>query len=157
MSEVLSELQKKKTKADKVAWLRENENAPFRNVLRLIYDESIEFLLPDTAPPWSENKFEDEAKTMLYREARRLKIFIKGGGYDDMKSIKREQLFIKLLEDIDNDDADLLANYMICKKPFKGISPKVIKEALYIVDVRLLDHIIIGGLQSYSFVQHGLI
>jgi len=34
---------------------------------------------------------------------------------------------------------------------------KVIKEALYIVDVRLLDHIIIGGLQSYSFVQHGLI
>lgn len=38
MSEVLSELPKKKTKADKVAWLRENDNVPFRNVLRLIYD-----------------------------------------------------------------------------------------------------------------------
>ena len=44
MSEVLSELPKKKTKADKVAWLRENDNVPFRNVLRLIYDESIEAL-----------------------------------------------------------------------------------------------------------------
>lgn len=129
MSEVLSELPKKKTKADKVAWLRENENAPFRNVLRLIYDESIEFLLPDTAPPWSENKFEDEAKTMLYREARRLKIFIKGGGYDDMKSIKREQLFIKLLEDIDNDDAKLLAHNMLSHTKVKGLTLPTLLEA----------------------------
>jgi len=129
MSEVLSELPKKKTKADKVAWLRENENVPFRNVLRLIYDESIEFLLPDTAPPWSENQFEDEAKTMLYREARRLKIFIKGGGYDDMKTIKREQLFIKLLEDIDNDDAKLLAHNMLSHTKVKGLTLPTLLEA----------------------------
>jgi len=129
MSEVLSELPKKKTKADKVAWLRENENVPFRNVLRLIYDESIEFLLPDTAPPWSENQFEDEAKTMLYREARRLKIFIKGGGYDDMKPIKREQLFIKLLEDIDNDDAGLLAHNMLSHTKVKGLTLPTLLEA----------------------------
>lgn len=129
MSEVLSELPKKKTKADKVAWLRENENVPFRNVLRLIYDESIEFLLPDSAPPWSENKFEDEAKTMLYREARRLKIFIKGGGYDDMKPVKREQLFIKLLEDIDNDDAKLLAHNMLSHTKVKGLTLPTLLEA----------------------------
>ena len=129
MSEVLSELQKKKTKADKVAWLRENENAPFRNVLRLIYDESIEFLLPDTAPPWKENQFEDEAKTMLYREARRLKIFIRGGGYDDMKPVKREQLFIKLLEDIDNDDAKLLAHNMLSHTKVKGLTLPTLLEA----------------------------
>ena len=129
MSEVLSELPKKKTKADKVAWLRENDNVPFRNVLRLIYDESIEFLLPDTAPPWKENQFEDEAKTMLYREARRLKIFFKGGGYDDMKPIKREQLFIKLLEDIDNDDAKLLAHNMLSHTKVKGLTLPTLLEA----------------------------
>jgi len=129
MSEVLSELPKKKTKADKVAWLRENENIPFRNVLRLIYDESIEFLLPDTAPPWKENQFEDEAKTMLYREARRLKIFIRGGGYDDMKPVKREQLFIKLLEDIDNDDANLLAHNMLSHTKVKGLTLPTLLEA----------------------------
>lgn len=129
MSEVLSELPKKKTKADKVAWLRENDNVPFRNVLRLIYDESIEFLLPDTAPPWNENKLEDEAKTMLYREARRLKIFFKGGGYDNMKPIKREQLFIKLLEDIDNDDAKLLAHNMLSHTKVKGLTLPTLLEA----------------------------
>lgn len=129
MSEVLSELPKKKTKAEKIEWLRKNENVPFRNVLRLIYDETIEFLLPDSAPPWKENKLEDEAKTMLYREARRLKIFIKGGGYDDMKPIKRESLFIKLLEDIDNEDAELLANNMLSHTRVKGLTRATLEEA----------------------------
>lgn len=129
MTEVLSELPKKKTKADKVAWLRENENVPFRNVLRLIYDETVEFLLPDSAPPWKKNEFEDEAKTMLYREARRLKIFFKGGGYDTMKPIKREELFISLLEAIDNDDAKLLANNMLSHTKVKGLTKATLEEA----------------------------
>lgn len=129
MTEVLSELPKKKTKADKVGWLRENDNIPFRNVLRLIYDDTIEFLLPDTPPPWKTNEFEDEAKTMLYREARRLKIFFKGGGYEDMKPIKREQLFIKLLEDIDNDDAKLIANNMLSHTKVKGLTKATLEEA----------------------------
>lgn len=129
MTEVLSELPKKKSKADKVAWLRKNDNVPFRNVLRLIYDESIEFLLPDTPPPWKPNEFEDEAKTMLYREARRLKIFFKGGGYDDMKPVKREQLFITLLEAIDNEDAELLANHMLSHTKVKGLTLQTLLEA----------------------------
>jgi hypothetical protein len=129
MTEVLSELPKKKTKADKVAWLRQNDNVPFRNVLRLIYDETIEFLLPDSPPPWKPNEFEDEAKTMLYRETRRLKIFFKGGGYDDMKAVKREELFISLLEAIDNEDAELLANNMISHTKVKGLTKATLEEA----------------------------
>ena len=129
MTEVLSELPKKKTKADKVAWLQANSNVPFKNVLRLIYDERIEFLLPDSPPPWKENQFEDEAKTMLYREARRLKIFFKGGGYDDMKPVKREALFIKLLEDIDNDDATLIAHNMLSHTKVKGLTRPTLEEA----------------------------
>ncbi len=65
------------------------------------------------------NEYEDEAKALLFREARRLKIFIKGGGYDELNQIKREALFISLLEDIDNDDAELLANNMIYKKVYQ--------------------------------------
>ncbi len=129
MTEVLSELPKKKTKADKVAWLRKNDNVPFRNVLRLIYDETIEFLLPDSPPPWKPNEFEDEAKTMLYRETRRLKIFFKGGGYDDMKAVKREELFISLLEAIDNEDAELLANNMLSHTKVKGLTKATLEEA----------------------------
>lgn len=129
MTEVLSELPNKKTKADKVAWLQQNDNVPFRNVLRLIYDETIEFLLPDSPPPWKPNEFEDEAKTMLYREARRLKIFFKGGGYDSMKPVKREELFISLLEAVDNEDAELLANNMLSHTKVKGLTKATLEEA----------------------------
>ena len=128
ISEVLSETAKFRSKLEKVEFLRQNDSIPLRTVLRLIYDETIEFLLPDSAPPWKRNKLTD-AHTMLYREARRLRIFVKGGGYDDIKQVKREQLFISLLEDIMNEDAELLANNMLSHKPVKGVTRKTIEEA----------------------------
>ena len=65
---------------------------------------------------------------MLFKETRRLRIFINGGGYDDLNQVKRENLFISLLEDIDNSDAELLCK-MIEKKPLKGLSHKTVVEA----------------------------
>ena len=129
ISEIIAETGKLKTSKEKVANLQKHDNFALRTVIQATYDPAIEFLIPDTPPPWNKNDYEDEAKAMLISDSRRLRIFVKGGGYDNITQIKRETLFISFLEDIDNDDADLLANYMICKKPFKGISLKVIKEA----------------------------
>lgn len=128
ISEVLNKAGELKSKKEKVEWLQKHDAVPIRTVLRLIYDNSIEFLVPDTPPPWRKNSLPD-TDTMLYREARRLRIFVKGGGYDDIKQVKRESLFISLLEDIKNEDADLLANNMISHKPVKGLTQKTIEEA----------------------------
>jgi hypothetical protein len=128
ITEILEKAGGMKAAKDKVAALREHDNAALRILLKYTYDDSIEFLVPDTPPPWNPNEYEDEAKSLLYTEARRLKIFIKGGGYDNLNQMKREQLFISLLEDVDNDDAKTLCT-MISKKPFKGLSKKVVQEA----------------------------
>jgi|TARA_B110000908_G_scaffold37711_1_gene45306 hypothetical protein len=128
ITEILTGAASKKTVAEKVDFLRSNDSTPLRVVLKYTYDNVIEFLLPNTPPPFKKNKYDDEAKALLYTEARRLKIFIKGGGYDHLKDVKREALFIGLLEDVDNDDADSLCQ-MITKKPFKGLSKKTIQEA----------------------------
>lgn len=128
ITEILEKAGGMKAAKDKVAALREHDNSALRILLKYTYDNSIEFLVPDTPPPWTPNEYEDEAKSLLYTEARRLKIFIKGGGYDNLNQVKREQLFISLLEDVDNDDAKTLCT-MISKKPFKGLSKKVIQEA----------------------------
>lgn len=128
ISEILTKTQELKKADEKVNWLRQNDNAALRIILKYTYDSSVKFLIPDTPPPWNKNEFEDEAKSLLYREARRLKIFVEGGGYDSLNQIKREQLFISLLEDVDNDDAETLCT-MITKKPFKGITKKVVVEA----------------------------
>lgn len=129
ISEIIGKAGEIKSKKDKIEWLQKNDSQPLRTVIKYTYDSTVEFLIPDTPPPWNKNEYEDEAKTLLLREARRLRIFVKGEGYDTLNQIKREQLFISLLEDIDNDDADLLANYMIAQKPFKGLTKKTIIEA----------------------------
>lgn len=128
ITEIITEAGSFSKKQDKITFLREWDNPALRIVLKYTYDSSVKFLIPDTAPPWTPNEFEDEAKSLLYREARRLRIFIEGGGYDNLNQIKREQLFISLLEDVDNDDAHTLV-HMISKKSFKGLTKKAIMEA----------------------------
>lgn len=128
ITDIINECAAHKTPKAKIEALRANSNAPLQTILSYTYDKGIEFLIPDTPPPWKPNEYEDEAKALLYTEARRLKIFIKGGGYDNLKPLKREQLFISLLEDVDNSDAHTLV-HMISKKPFKGLSRKIVMEA----------------------------
>ena len=128
ISEILAGAGAEKSTKNKVAFLQKNDNPALRTIISYTYDSNIKFLIPDSPPPWNENEYEDEAKALLYTEARRLRIFVEGGGYDNLNQIKREQLFISLLEDVDNDDAKTLVQ-MISKKPFKGLSKKVITEA----------------------------
>lgn len=126
ISEIINKLPSLKTKAEKIQWLKDNDSIPLQIILRLTYDPEIEFLVPDTAPPWKKNAYVG-VEGMLYKEARRLRIFIKGTGYDDLKQTKRETLFINLLEDINNDDAVLLTK-MIAQKPLKGLTRKLLDE-----------------------------
>lgn len=127
ISEILNKTTELKSKDEKINWLRKNESQPLRTVLRLMYDERVEFLVPNTPPPWKKNAYVG-VEGMLYKEARRLRIFVKGGGYEGLDQIKRESLFISLLEDIDNNDAELLCQ-MIAQKPIKGLTKKTIEEA----------------------------
>jgi len=129
ISEIINKAAAEKKKTDKIEVLRKNDSSALRTILRLMYDDRVKFLVPDVAPPWKKNEYEDEAKPMLFSEARRLKIFVEGGGYETLNQIKRETLFIQLLQDIDNDDADLLAHNMISQTPVKGLTRKTIEES----------------------------
>ena len=126
IAEIVNELPTLSSKSDKTEWLLKHKSIPLLQVLRLNYDPTVEFLIPNVAPPWKKNAYIG-VEGMLYNEARRLRIFVKGGGYDGLNQVKREGLFISLLEDIDNADAELLCK-MITKKPFKGLSKKVLEE-----------------------------
>ena len=127
ISEIVNKATEIDTREQKVEWLKSNDNAALRIVLNIMYNKNIKDLLPTTAPPWKKNDYVG-VEGMLYKEARRLKIFVEGGGYDNLNQVKREQLFIKLLEDIDNNDAELLVK-MIAQKPLKGLSRRAVSEA----------------------------
>ena len=128
ISEIVNKAVDLKSNQEKVKWLRDNSSVPLQTVLRYAYDkDGVEFLIPNTPPPWKKNDYVG-VEGMLYKEVRRLRIFVKGGGYDNLNQVKRENLFISLLEDIDNADAELLCK-MIAQKPIKGLPRSVIEEA----------------------------
>ena len=128
ISEIVNKAADLKSNEEKVKWLRDNSSVPLQTVLRYTYDKDTwQFLIPNTPPPWKKNNYVG-VEGMLYKEVRRLRIFVKGGGYDDLNQVKRENLFISLLEDIDNSDAELLCK-IITHKPIKGLPRSVIEEA----------------------------
>jgi hypothetical protein len=128
ISEIITKASEMKKNEDKIEYLQKNESIPLRTVLKFTYDtDRIQFLIPNVPPPWKKNGYVG-VEGMLYKEARRLGIFVKGGGYDSMNQVKREQLFISLLEDVDDKDAELLAK-MIQQKPLKGLPKSVVVAA----------------------------
>lgn len=107
------------TPEEKIAWLRLNEKPVLRYLLRLGYDETIEWLLPKGLPPFKPLTFRrgprvleirpGQAPTELLFEARRLYMFVKGAGADTAKQIKREKVFQQMLEDMEPVEVDVLA------------------------------------------------
>ena len=87
----------------------------------------LKFLIPNVRPPWKKNGYVG-IEGRLFKEIRRLGIFIDGGGYNNLTNVRREMLFIQLLEDIDDKDAELLCK-MIEQKPLAGLPKKVVDSA----------------------------
>lgn len=127
LSEIIDKAIELKTVDEKVEWFVKNNSISLRTILKIMYDDSITILLPNAAPPYKESDVVG-GEGMLYKETRRLRIFIKGGGYDDLNQVKRENLFIQLLQTVDKNDAKLLLK-MIEQKPLTGLPTSVIHKA----------------------------
>lgn len=126
--EILSEAGKAKKKADKIRILQENNSGALQDVLRGTYDDRIVWLLPQGAPPpFTPNRPETTPSNLL-KECVMLKYLVRGAGYDNMLSVKREKIFIGLLESVHPKDADVLLD-LINKRPIEGISKAIVKEA----------------------------
>jgi len=127
IAEILEEAAKMKSKQEKVDYLRQHNSLPLRNILVLMYDKSKKFNIPDTAPPYTPSEYPDN-QGALQRQARKLKYFVEGFAPEGVHRIKRETMFIEMLESVDKKDAELLIQ-MIQKKPIKGLTKATINEA----------------------------
>lgn len=128
--EIFEELPKKVKHVDKAMWLRENAALTLFYVLQLAYRDGIEWALPPGAPPFEPHKGrKGSAPSDLMRELRYMYLYIKGGE-PDLKQLKREVMFGKLLGDMDEQNvAALLA---IKDKTFDKLyrcPKKVVEEA----------------------------
>jgi hypothetical protein len=131
ISEVLSKLAKAKTKDQKVRILRENDTSPLRMILKASFDPSIEWELPEGEVPYKVNDAPDGTEhTNLAHESRLLFHFIKGGN-PKLSALRRENMFLQLLEGLSEEEAEILiaAKDGALHRKYKGLSDAVVKEA----------------------------
>lgn len=112
---------------EKIKCLQANGVEPIKTILRYCFDPNIKWLLPEGDAPYKPSEFPN-LENELYSEARRLYLFVAGGG-DNLKPLKRERMFIELLESVTPEDAQLLVSIKDKKMPYEGITVNIVKEA----------------------------
>ena len=108
LSEVLAKVSKQRTKAKKIQVLKENESLHLKSVLIWNFDDSVVSILPEGPVPFDKNEAPAGTEhTYLAHEYKILYNFIKGGN-DFLKPVKREQLFMQLLEGLHEGEAEVV-------------------------------------------------
>jgi hypothetical protein len=126
--EVLELVEKATKKEEKIQILQSNESWALKDVLRATYDDSIQFLLPDGNPPYTASR-EGSVPSTLLKQNTQFKFFVKGGIGEKMLPVKREKIFIGILESVHPKDAELLVKMINKKTLGKTITKKLVQEA----------------------------
>jgi hypothetical protein len=135
VSETLKRISKLKTKADKVKELSKYQNDfPIKAILDMVYNPNIEFLLPETNPPYKPLEKENDAQNVLRHDVRKMIYFINTDAGKGLRSYKREQIFIEMLEAVDPDDAQLLLHVKNKKLPYQGITKDIVAKSFPGID-----------------------
>jgi len=128
--EILEVFAKTKSKADKIALLRYYNIMALRDVLQGTFDPAIQWNLPEGKPPYVENDNHNAPSTLL-RQHRFFKYFVKGVNESEkLTRVKREKMFIELLEAVHPEDSKIILAMVSKKSPVKGLTLKIVTEAL---------------------------
>jgi hypothetical protein len=130
----ISEILERASAGDKVngkaALLVKYDNPTLRKILKYTFSEKVTFNgLPEGEPPYRPNTLVD-VENVLYAETRRLYLFTDGGN-PNLSQVRKEAIYIEMLENVDSRDAKLLVSMKDKKLPeeFKGITKAVVKKA----------------------------
>lgn len=126
--EFLEKVSKLRKTQEKIDALRYNDSIQLRIILQGAFDPKVEWLLPEGTPPYKPNELTDQ-QHVLIKECEKLRYYIKGF-HDNLPQLKRETMFVELLERVDPNDAKLLCAIKEKKMPFNGITLHHVKEGL---------------------------
>ena len=112
---------------EQIKCLQANNNSALLTILKFCFDPNIKWLLPEGNAPYKPCEYPN-VDNMLYTEARRLYLFVEGGN-PNLTQLKRESMFVDLLQSINPEDAKLLVSIKDKKLPYKGLSSKTVLKA----------------------------
>jgi len=106
--EILDLASKQRSKAKKVEILKEYETDALKTIFIWNFDETVISLIPEGDVPYKENEVPvGTDHTSLRREHKNLYHFVKGGN-DSLSALRRETMFIQILEGLHPEEAKIL-------------------------------------------------
>ena len=131
IQEILDLANKQKKIDDRIEVLKEYRNDALTAVLIWNFDESIVSVVPDGDVPYEKNDVPiGTDHTTLRREWKNLYNFVKGGN-DTLSSIRRETMFIQMLEGLHPDEAEILClvkDKMLARK-YPKLNQEIVAQA----------------------------
>lgn len=114
---------------DRVRFLRSYDSKSLRILIKAGYNSKIQWDLPEGSVPFM--AIEGPARTNLLKASQDLYVFIKGGA-DTVPQIRKQSLFIQLLESVSPEEAEILIfmKDKAMEELFPNITMNVIELAL---------------------------
>ena len=129
--EILTKVNNAKDKAKKLEILQQHDSPSLRQILKGAFDPKIQWDLPAGQPPYIRNEAPVGTEhTYLDQESKRLWHFVRGAD-NSLTKVRKETLFIQILEGLHESEADLLINVKEKKlnNVYKGLTANLVKEA----------------------------
>ena len=122
ISEILYEVSKiKDFETRKNALRTAKDNTVLLQVLNAVFNPNVKFLLPEGTPPYKPAEKSLDLQTSFYREAKKMYYFIDGLA-PKIPQLKRETMFVQMLEVLDPEDAKLVIAMKDKVMPYSGIT-----------------------------------
>ena len=130
ISEVLKAANNISNVEERITFLQNNNSNALLTVLKIAFDSTIKWSLPEGIPHYNASQ-STESHGLIHSAAilRKIKYFFEGNGFEGMKAMKREQLFIEFLETLDKDDAGLICYIKENKNvPYRKITKSFVRK-----------------------------
>lgn len=131
LSEVLDQVEKLKSKEEKITMLRQYGAPAYKGILRINFDESVDMNLPEGEPPFRKEggKPVGYQETNIIKEFRRFYIWL--DPKQTLTKIRKEKLFIEMLEGLHVSEAEVLclAKDRKLQNKYKSLSYELVREA----------------------------
>jgi len=129
--EILTKVNNAKDKPKKIEVLRKYDTNELRMLMKGAFDPRLEWLMPEGKPPYKPNEAPIGTEhTWLKQEVKRMFHFLKGGN-PQLSQMKRDNMFIQMLEGLCAEEAKLLIQVKDkeLNKHYKGLTANLVKEA----------------------------
>ena len=125
--ETLEMVDEAKTREEKREILKSRANYATQALLQLNFHPDVKWHIPKGSPPYTPSQTADSVDGALHFEVKKLDYYVDPSPHN-IPMLRRESMFVQLLERLDPKDAKLIIAMKDKKITYKGLSYKLVKD-----------------------------